>query len=90
MDFSNCRLGPASAIVIGSLIRDNASLTEAKLGGNLLGNEGTEYIATALKESTTSKLQTLGMPRNYIGPKGAAALAFYMAVSASLTQVLAL
>ena len=30
LDFSHKRLGPASAVVIGSLIRDNGSLTEAR------------------------------------------------------------
>ena len=66
-----------------------ASLTECSLGGNSLGDEGTEYIATALKENATSKLQKLSMWENGIGPKGAAALAAYMAVSASLKKVCA-
>ena len=57
------------------------------LSSNSLGDEGTESIAMALKESTTSKLQKLDMCNNGIGPKGAAALASYMAVSASLTEV---
>ena len=65
-------------------------MTECDLGGNSLGDEGTEFIATALKESTTSKLQTLKMHTNDIGPKGAAALAAYVAASASLTEVRAL
>ena len=60
---------------------------QVNLGCNSLGDEGTEAIATALKESTTSKLQTLTMYENDIGSKGAAALASYMAVSASLTEV---
>ena len=64
----------------------SASLTECRLGFNSLGDEGAESIATALKESTTSKLQTLNMNWNVISPKGATALASYMAVSASLTS----
>ena len=39
------------------------------LSGNKLGDEGAEFIATALKESTTSKLQTLYMYRIGIGSK---------------------
>lgn len=87
LDFSNCGLGHASAVVIGSLIRGNASLTECNLRDNKLGDEGVESIATALKESTTSKLQNLNLLFNLIGPKGAAALASYVAVSASLTTL---
>merc|ERR550514_419956 len=64
-----------------------ASLTEVNLGNNSLGDEGTEFIATALKESTMNKLQKLLMFQNGIGPKGAAALAAYAAISASLTKL---
>ena len=60
---------------------------QVDLGVNKLGDEGTEFIAAALKESTTSKLQKLYMDWNSIGSKGAAALAKYVAVSASLTSV---
>ena len=56
------------------------------LGSNALGDEGTEFIATALKESSTSKLQKLLMFNNGIG-QGATVLAAYAAISASLTKV---
>ena len=57
---------------------------QVNLGRNSLGDEGTEFITTALKESTTTKLQKLEMWRNDIGPKGAAALASFVAVSGSV------
>ena len=60
---------------------------QVNLGWNVLGDEGTEFIATALKESSTSKLQKLLMYDNEIGQKGATALAAHMAVSASLTSI---
>ena len=55
------------------------------LGTNSLDDEGTEFIATALKESSTSKLQKLEMSSNGIGPKGAAALVAYAASLTSLS-----
>ena len=86
-DFSCNRLGPEGAKALAPALAANASLTSADFSCNRLGDEGTEYIATALKESSTSKLQNLKMSRNNIGPKGAAALAGYIAISASLTKV---
>jgi len=88
-DFSGQRppLGPVDAILIANDLAVSASVTECNLRSDSLGDKGAEAIATALKESTTSKLQKLDMYYNGIGPKGAAALASYMAVSASLTSV---
>ena len=80
-------INPTIAKSLAAYMAVSVSLTECLLNQNCkLGNEGAETIATALKESTTSKLQKLGMHGNHIGPKGAAALASYMAVSASLTE----
>merc|ERR1711936_1504906 len=63
------------------------SLTECDLCLNQLGDEGAQLVATALKESTTSKLQKLDMGNNHIGPTGTAALAAYVAASATLTEL---
>jgi len=87
LELSQQQIDVVGGLVVAGLLPVMASLTECNLGNNKLGDEGADAIATALKESTTSKLQKLEMYINGIGPKGAAALAFYMAVSASLTSV---
>jgi len=87
LELSQQQIDVVGGLVVAGLLPVMASLTECNLGSNNLGDEGADAIATALKESTTSKLQKLEMYINGIGPKGAAALAFYMAVSASLTSV---
>ena len=89
MNLCRNKIGAQGAKLIAGALRVNASLTSINVGSNSLMDEGAEFIAAALKESATSKLQTLGIYSNCIGPKGATALAAYMAVSGSLTQVLA-
>ena len=44
-------------------------------------------MATALKESSVSKLASLDVRSNNLGPKGAESLAAYLSVSPSLTKV---
>jgi len=70
----------------------NASLTVLKLGPNKIGDDGAASIASALKESTQSKLAELdlngyGAEDMQIGPKGAKALADMLSVNGSLTSV---
>ena len=85
-------IGAKGAAAMASYMAGSASLTECDLGSNPSigynsGDEGTNFIAMALKESPTSKLQKLEMHNNGISPKGATALAAYVAISASLTEV---
>ena len=51
LDFSRKELGVASAIVIASLIRDNASLTQFDVKNNALGEEG----KAALRKATEGR-----------------------------------
>ena len=69
-----------------------ASLTSLSLRDDNLGDEGVESLSIGLKESKS--LKTLDLSNGFrsstkFGPKGATALASAIAVSASLTEVLA-
>ena len=57
------------------------------VGFNKLGDEGTTILCDALRESTVSKVEELGLNGNSIGPDGAKAIAALCAVRASLTSV---
>ena len=87
LDLSNKGLGVVSAIVIASLIRDNASVTKILVSGNRLGDAGTTILCDALRESTVTKVQELDLGSNPIGPEGAKAVAAMAAVVASVTLV---
>ena len=90
--FSHWGLEPCDAVLLASDLSKagvSASLTSLVIHSNELGDEGIDAMATALKESSTSKLVSLDVRNNRIGSKGAESLAAYLAVSASLTQVLA-
>ena len=74
LDFYKKSLGPASAVVIGSLIRDNASLTSISLANNQLCG------------LTTDKYSWLVTGGTY-DATGVNAIADALRVNASLTEV---
>ena len=59
LDFSDKMLGPASAVVIASLIGANGSLTSLDVTYNQLGEEGRAMVNDAVKgrEGFTLKLK---------------------------------
>ena len=97
LDFHGKGLGPASAVVIASLIGDNASVTSIDLSGNNEGEEGMQALGEGLLASTSCKLQSfkcskfdlradatsLDLSRKGLGP-GAAVL-----LSAAMTKFMA-
>ena len=62
-----------------------ASVTKVLVSGNRLGDAGTTILCDALRESTVTKVQELGLSNNSIGPEGAKAVAAMAAVVASMT-----
>ena len=60
-------------------------MTARRLASNSLRDEGTITLCNALSESKASKLQRLDIRANGITGKGAASVAAYLAVTASLT-----
>ena len=57
------------------------------LGRNELKDEGTITVCNALKHSKFSKLKELVLANNGITATGAASVAAYLAISASLTRL---
>ena len=72
---------------IADALKGNASVTKILVGANNLRDEGTIILCDALRVSTVSKVQELGLSSNGIGPDGAKAIADLCAVCASLTSV---
>ena len=64
-----------------------ASVTKILVSGNRLGDAGATILCDALRESTVTKVQALGLSNNGIGPEGAKAVAAMAAVVASLTHL---
>ena len=92
LDLSNMsplstKFGPKGAAALASAIAGMASVTKILVGGNKLGDEGTIILCDALRVSTVSKVQELGLSSNDIGPDGAKAVAALFAAMASLTSV---
>jgi len=72
---------------IAGALKVNGSLTKILVGGNELRDVGTTILCDALRESTVSKVEELGLSYNEIGPDGAKAIAALCAVRASLTSL---
>jgi Ran GTPase-activating protein (RanGAP) involved in mRNA processing and transport len=66
----------------------SASPTKMLVGWNKLGDEGTAILCDALRKSTVTKVQELGLEVNEIGPEGAKAVAALCAAMASLTKIM--
>ena len=101
-DFSRKQLGPASAIVIASLIGANASLTSLSVASNGISGDGAQQLASAvlakpnlevfsgipLKELRADSLTTLALRGKGLGVPEAIVLADLLrSVSPSLTSL---
>ena len=64
-----------------------SSVTKILVNGNNLRDEGTIMLCDALRVSTVSKVQELGLSGNGIGPDGAKAVAALCAAMASMTHL---
>ena len=62
-------------------------MTKILVGGNNLRDEGTIILCDALRVSTVSKVQELGLSSNGIGPDGAKAVAALCTAMASITHI---
>ena len=64
-----------------------ASLTKLNLGSNLLKDEGVKVVCEALQSNKETKLASLNVASNSVGPVGAKAVAAMAAVVVSLRSV---
>ena len=74
---------------IADALRVSGSLTTLDLSSNYLMDEGVSAVCKAIQSNKETKLASLNFGVNKIGPVGANALVAMVAVTGSLTQVLA-
>ena len=65
----NCNIGPDGAVLVGTMVANNPSVTCLKLGENKIGNNGIRDLVNILKQS--NNLQTLDLWGNDITHTGA-------------------
>ena len=87
LELSNRGLGPVEAHVISSLAAQNVALTSLLLGGNSLKDEGISAICEAIQSNKESKLASLDISGNSIGPEGVKKVVAMAAAALSLTEV---
>ena len=74
---------------VADALRVNGGLKELSLEGSYVGDEGVGAICEAIQSNKDTKLASLNMGSNHIGQVGAKSVAAMVAVTGSLTQVLA-
>jgi Ran GTPase-activating protein (RanGAP) involved in mRNA processing and transport len=85
-DFQNKGLGPVDAILIASDLV-HGGLTELNLDNNALGDSGIAAICQAVQSDEQSKLATLIISSNRVGPVGANSVAAMVAAHLVLKRV---
>ncbi len=89
-DFSSKGLQPPDAILLASDLSQaivTGALTALDLYLNGLKSEGVRAVCKAIKSNKETKLASLNMGRNSIGPTGANAVAAMVAVTGGLTSI---
>ena len=87
LDLQNNGFGPDGAKAVAAMAAAMGSVTKILVGDNNLRDEGTIILCDALRVSTVSKVQGLGLWSNGIGPAGAQAIAALCTAMASVTSV---
>ena len=87
LDLSGNKLGPEGAAALAPAIAVSASVTELNLYQNYIKDEGVTAICEALQSNKETKLASLDIGFNSIGPAGAKSVAAMAAVVASLTSL---
>ena len=71
--------------MIASLICDNGSVTDLNLSDNLIKDEGVTAICEAVQSNKETKLVSLNVGKNSMGPAGAKSVAAMVAVIPSVS-----
>ena len=75
-------------MALATVLCDNSSMTKCVLRNNSLGLKGWIKVCKTLRPSRSSKITTWDLSYEQLGPEIAKPLADYLAVTASITQVL--
>ena len=87
LDLHGEGIGVEGGMVLAGLLPAMASVTELNLYQNSIKDEGVTAICEALQSNKETKLASLNIGANSIGPAGAKSVAAMVAVIASLTLV---
>eukprot|EP00900_Chrysochromulina_parva_P016438 jgi/Chrpa1/24796/Chrysochromulina_OHIO_Genome00025720-RA len=87
IDVSRNFLGPEGAKVLADALRVNGVLTALDLSSNDLKDEGVSAVCEAIQSNKETKLASLNMDANGIGPVGAKSVAAMVAVTGALTKL---
>ena len=87
LDLKMKYIGVEGGMVVAGLLPAMASLTKLNLHYNSLKDEGVTAICKALQSNKETKLASLIISANEVGPVGAKAVAAMAAVVASVTEV---
>ncbi|XP_004363847.2 hypothetical protein CAOG_03008 [Capsaspora owczarzaki ATCC 30864] len=85
LDLCKKQIGNAEAKAIAEAIKVNTTMTELKLGGNLIADVGARAIAEAVRANCT--LTVVDLAENRIGDAGARAFAETLKVNNTLTKL---
>ena len=87
LDLSGNNLDPESAKALAPALAASASVTDLNLYNNSLKDEGVTTICKAVQSNKETKLASLNVGNNRMGPAGAKSVAATVAVIPSLTSV---
>jgi hypothetical protein len=73
--------------IADALLRVNGGLTALDLSCNDLKDEGVSAVCEAIQSNNETKLASLNMRANCIGPVGAKSVASMVAVTGALTEI---
>ena len=89
-DFHDKNLQPPDAILLASDLSQaivTGALTELSIYCNNVGDEGVRAICEAIQSNKETKLASLNLRANKIGPVGANSVAAMVSVTGSLTKM---
>jgi Ran GTPase-activating protein (RanGAP) involved in mRNA processing and transport len=87
LDLSGKGVGVTGALVLANLLPVTGALTTLDLSFNDLKYEGISAVCKAIKSNKETKLASLNVSGNFIGPVGANAVVAMVAVTGGLTSI---
>ncbi len=86
LNFGDNNIGPVGANAVAAMVAVTGGLTALDLSSNCLKDEGVRAVCEAIQSNKETKLSSLNMGRNSIGPVGAKSVAAMLAVTGTLIE----
>jgi len=87
LNMSENRIGPVGAKSVAAMVAVTGVLTSLDLSFNDLNDEGVSAVCEAIQSNKETKLASLNMGANRIGPVGAKSVAAMVAITGALTKM---